>query len=109
MATVTPSGTGLLPYSTDAFTVAAGPHTIQFLGLNPLGGDNTAFLNLDGTDQHGAGFPRWFGPLDIGAYESQTPPNQPPTAAADQAALTVNEGSPATATGTFDDPQGAGP
>jgi PKD domain/RTX calcium-binding nonapeptide repeat (4 copies) len=55
-----------------------------------------------------AGFPRQVGNVDIGAYELQTPPNQPPTVASDQAALTVDEGSPATGTGTFDDPQGRG-
>ena len=27
------------------FTVTAGPHTIKFVGLNPLGGDNTAFID----------------------------------------------------------------
>jgi Ca2+-binding RTX toxin-like protein len=60
------------------------------------------------TDQRGAVFARTFGAaVDIGAYEF-LPPNQPPTVARDQAALTVNEGSPATNTGTFDDAQGRG-
>src|SRR5262249_18268734 len=58
------------------------------------------------TDQRGAGFARTFGAaVDIGAYEF-LPPNQPPTVARDLGTLTVNEGSPATNTGTFDDPQG---
>src|SRR5262249_6147729 len=60
------------------------------------------------TDQRGAGFARVSGAeVDVGAYEVQ-PPNQPPTVAGNQAALTVNEGSPATNTGTFNDPQGRG-
>src|SRR5262249_33610695 len=45
--------------------------------------------------------------VDLGAVEVQ-PPNQPPTVAGDQAALAVNEGSPASNTGTFNDPQGRG-
>jgi hypothetical protein len=32
-------------YNTSNFTVAAGMHTIEFLGLNPQGGDNTAFID----------------------------------------------------------------
>ena len=31
---------------TSNFTVTAGMHTIKFLGLKPLGGDNTAFVDL---------------------------------------------------------------
>jgi hypothetical protein len=46
VATVTPTGSGAFaPYVTSNFTVTAGPHTIQFVGLNPKGGDNTAFLD----------------------------------------------------------------
>ena len=32
-------------YQSLTFTVATGPHTITFLGLDPLGGDNTAFID----------------------------------------------------------------
>src|SRR5262249_47341947 len=35
VATVTPTGTSYATYSTAAFTVTAGPHTIAFLGLDP--------------------------------------------------------------------------
>ena len=45
IATIDPSGASYVIYSTPAFTVAAGPHTIEFLGLNPNGGDNTAFID----------------------------------------------------------------
>jgi hypothetical protein len=41
----TPSGTGYAAYTTNAFTVTAGNHVITFQGLNPNGGDNTAFLD----------------------------------------------------------------
>ena len=42
---VTPSSTTYGSYQTSNFTVTAGTHTIQFVGLNPLGGDNTAFID----------------------------------------------------------------
>jgi hypothetical protein len=32
-------------YSSVAFTVTTGPHTFEFLGLNPNGGDNTVFVD----------------------------------------------------------------
>jgi hypothetical protein len=32
-------------YETTNFTVSAGMHTIEFLGVNPNGGDNTAFID----------------------------------------------------------------
>jgi hypothetical protein len=45
VGTFTPAGTSYSAFTTDAFTVAAGAHTIQFVGLNPQGGDNTAFID----------------------------------------------------------------
>jgi hypothetical protein len=41
----TPSGTDYVAYTTGVFTVTAGEHTLLFQGLNPRGGDNTAFLD----------------------------------------------------------------
>src|SRR5262249_49187322 len=46
VGTFTPAGTSYSPYATAGFTVAAGQHTIAFVGTNPGGGDNTAFLDL---------------------------------------------------------------
>ena len=81
VATVTPSGAvAFATYATSPFTVTAGAHTIQLVGLNPLGGDNTAFvdqiqildpsqvgiINPPTTDQRGTAR---VGPADIGAYE----------------------------------------
>jgi hypothetical protein len=43
--TFTPSGTSYQGYTTAAFTVAAGAHTITFQGLDSAGGDNTAFID----------------------------------------------------------------
>ena len=43
--TFTPSGTSYQTYTTSAFTVTAGSHTIKFLGLDSAGGDNTAFVD----------------------------------------------------------------
>ena len=45
VGTFTPSGTSYQSYSTAAFTVTAGSHTIVFQGLDSAGGDNTAFLD----------------------------------------------------------------
>jgi hypothetical protein len=114
VATITPSGSQFALYTTSLFTVTEGSHTIQFVGLNPLGGDNTAFLeNIQlleqvplTTDQRGPGFARIIGPaVDIGAFESQVLV-QPPTVTSDQAAVTGSEGSPATNTGTYADAAG---
>jgi serine/threonine-protein kinase len=50
VGTFTPSSTTYAEYSTDRFTVSTGPHTLTFEGLNPLGGDNTSFI--DGISLH---------------------------------------------------------
>jgi hypothetical protein len=39
-----PTGTSYADYSTIPFTTTAGTHTLKFYGLNPLGGDHTAFI-----------------------------------------------------------------
>jgi hypothetical protein len=45
VGTFTPSGTSYRTYTTSAFNVAAGSHTITFQGLDSVGGDNTAFVD----------------------------------------------------------------
>lgn len=45
VGTITPSSTTYGLYQTPLFTVSSGPHTIEFLGLNPNGGDNTVFVD----------------------------------------------------------------
>jgi hypothetical protein len=45
VGTFAPSGTAYQGYITAAFTVAAGPHTITFQGVDTAGGDNTAFVD----------------------------------------------------------------
>ena len=45
VGTFTPSSTSYQSYSTAAFTVTAGAHTITFQGLDSAGGDNTVFLD----------------------------------------------------------------
>ena len=45
VGTFKPTGTSYQTYTTAAFTVTAGAHTIEFLGLDTAGGDNTAFLD----------------------------------------------------------------
>ena len=45
VGTFTPSGTSYQSFTTAAFTVTAGTHTITFQGLDSAGGDNTAFID----------------------------------------------------------------
>jgi hypothetical protein len=45
VATVTPAGTSYATYTTATFSVTAGSHTVTFVGLDPLGGDNTALVD----------------------------------------------------------------
>jgi hypothetical protein len=45
VGTFKPTGTSYQTYTTAAFTVTAGADTIEFLGLNTAGGDNTAFID----------------------------------------------------------------
>jgi hypothetical protein len=40
-----PAGAAYLPSTTNVFTVPAGYHTLTFLGIDPNGGDNTAFVD----------------------------------------------------------------
>jgi hypothetical protein len=45
VGTFTPSSTDYGTYTTNAFQVTAGTHVITFVGTNPNGGDNTAFID----------------------------------------------------------------
>ena len=45
VGTIIPTSTSYSPCQTANFTVTAGMHSVEFLGSNPLGGDNTAFLD----------------------------------------------------------------
>ena len=45
MATYKPGSTAYQVYTTPAFTVSAGTHTITFQGLNSAGGENTALID----------------------------------------------------------------
>jgi uncharacterized repeat protein (TIGR01451 family) len=82
VATVKPSGSQFALYTTGPLAFTAGSHTIKFVGLNPLGGDNTAFLDdiLIGPPTDQSGRPRISGPsVDIGAYEVQQASLSPAT------------------------------
>ena len=48
VGTFTPAGTSYAGYSTVAFPVTAGSHTITFVGLDLDGLDNTAFIDQVG-------------------------------------------------------------
>ena len=45
VGTVTPVNTDYTSYRTSIFSLTAGLHTVEFAGLNPQGGDNTAFVD----------------------------------------------------------------
>jgi cell surface hyaluronidase len=45
VASFTPSGKSYQTYSTPAFNVSAGTHTVTFQGLDSAGGDNTVFID----------------------------------------------------------------
>jgi hypothetical protein len=45
VGTFTPSGSTYQAFTTSVFAVAAGTHTIKFLGLDSAGGDNTALID----------------------------------------------------------------
>lgn len=45
VGTFTPAGAAYAAYATATFVVPAGTHAVTFEGLNPKGGDNTAFVD----------------------------------------------------------------
>ena len=45
VGTFSPAGASYASYTTGSFTLTAGIHTLLFKGLNPNGGDNTAFID----------------------------------------------------------------
>ncbi len=45
VGTFTPTGTSYQTYTTSRFTVSAGAHTIEFLGLDTAGGDNSVLID----------------------------------------------------------------
>ena len=45
IGTFTPGSSSYTLYTTNSFTVAAGNHTLAFVGLNSSGGDHTAFID----------------------------------------------------------------
>ncbi len=45
VSSVTPTSTSYAEYNTATFTVSSGAHTIELLGLDPHGGDNTALVD----------------------------------------------------------------
>src|SRR5262249_8619008 len=53
VGTFQPTGTSYQAFTTFSFTVTAGSHTIEFLGLNLNGGDNTVFIDAVSTSAKG--------------------------------------------------------
>jgi hypothetical protein len=80
VATVTPSSSNFALYVTSSIALTAGSHTIEFVGLNPKGGDNTAFLGPISIYQPVS----LLGPLQDNGGPTQTmalPPGSPAIAA----------------------------
>ena len=76
----TPSDTAYQNYSTAAFTVAAGSHTIAFQGLDTAGGDNTAFIDDVATASIPAIGDQGFEQVVVGAGHFQYDPTGSPWA-----------------------------
>jgi cell surface hyaluronidase len=76
----TPSDTAYQNYSTAAFTVAAGSHTIAFQGLDTAGGDNTAFIDDVATASIPAIGDQGFEQVVVGAGHFQFDPTGSPWA-----------------------------
>ena len=45
IGTFSPGGTSYTTFTTNNFMATAGANTLTFVGLNPNGGDNTAFID----------------------------------------------------------------
>ncbi len=102
---IDPASTQYESYESATFTVAAGAHSIEFLGLNPLGGDNTAFIDqvaistasalADGSFETPA--------LDAGQYQfavTGSPWNFSAGAGISSDASTITSGNPSAPTAT---------
>jgi hypothetical protein len=86
----TPSGTSYQSFTTAAFTVAAGSHTIAFQGLDSAGGDNTAFVDaVSVRGQLPVGDPGFELPA-VGAGQFQYGPTGTPWTFAGGAGITGN-------------------
>src|SRR5262249_42942201 len=62
VGTFQPTGTGFQAFTTDAFTVTAGSHTVEFLGPNTHGGDNPASLDAVTNSRGGT---NWQATIDV--------------------------------------------
>ena len=76
--TFTPSGTSYQNFSTTAFNVTAGSHTITFQGLNSAGGDNTAFIDSIARINICPITDSGFEQVSVGAGSSKSPRPAPP-------------------------------
>ena len=94
VGTFTPTGTSYQSYTTAAFTVTAGAHTIKFQALDSAGGDNTAFVDQTAIVQASssaisdAGFEQ----VVVGAGQFQYRPTGSPWAFAGSSGISGNNG-----------------
>jgi O-glycosyl hydrolase len=100
----TPGGIGYAAYNTTGFTVATGAHTIDFVGLDPDGQDNTTFLDQVRINQALAGYGFELPNVGTGPTAIQYNPSGTPLTYTGHAGV-VGNGSDFTA-GNPDAPQG---
>jgi hypothetical protein len=77
VATFVPGGTSYAAYNTNRFLVADGAHTIALVGLDPDGGDNTAFIDQVQVNHALAGY--GFEQPDVGSGVQYDPTGTPLT------------------------------
>jgi hypothetical protein len=90
VGTFTPSGTSYQTYTTSAFTVTAGSHTIKFQGLDSAGGDNTAFIDNVALASIPAVGDAGFEQVQVGAGHFQYRPTGSPWAFSGNSGISAN-------------------
>ena len=102
---ITPLSTSYGLYETANFTVAAGTHPIQFIGVNPRGGVNAALIDLVSLRRPGPDHRRQLRGAGLAANSSQLEPSGSPWSFSGSAGVTTSgssltAGSPAVPQGT---------
>src|SRR5262249_53575402 len=75
---IRPQGSTYAGYVTASFTVTQGTHVVSFVGLNPFGGDNTAFIDQVGVGSLASVADPGFETPNVGAGSYQYDPSGSP-------------------------------
>jgi hypothetical protein len=103
VSTITPPGTAYAPYTSNRFVISAtGNHTIAFVGIDPDGQDNTAFIDEVRINHVTAGFGFEAPAIAPGTFQ-QNPTGGPPAVSYTGTAGIASNGS---SLGNPDAPQG---